>query len=164
MLLNYDVMPGNARVWVYQANRELTNEEIDLSKPIIENFIQNWKRHGKDLKASYTIKYNTFIVLLVDVAFNEVSGCAIDASVNLLKQLGNKFAVDLTNKLNVSFKDGDNINIVSLANFKKFAEQGKVNNSTIVFNNLVETKLEFEQNWEVEANNSWHKRFISETN
>jgi hypothetical protein len=68
--------------------------------------------------------------------------------------------MDLTNRLNISFRIGSNINIVSMADFQKFVKEGKITAETIVFNNMVTTKSEFEQNWEVPVLNSWHKRFL----
>ncbi len=160
MLVAYNTLPATSKVWVYQSNRAFEPDEVVEIEEQLTQFINSWKRHGEDLKASYLIKYNQFIVLLVDEDFNEVSGCSIDASVNLIKQLEAKFSVDLTNKLNISFKDGDNINVVSMAHFKEYIKQGKITSATIVFNNMVNTKDGFEKNWEVTAANSWHKRFL----
>ena len=44
--------------------------------------------------------------------------------------------------------------------FQKFAKERKITSETIVFNNMVNTKEDFENNWEVPANQSWHKRFL----
>jgi hypothetical protein len=99
-------------------------------------------------------------VVAVDENYQEVSGCSIDASVNLMKQFERKFSIDLTNKLNISFKDNNNINVVSMANFQHYAEQQKITSNTVVFNNMITNKADFEQNWEVTADKSWHKRFL----
>ena len=77
-----------------------------------------------------------------------------------MKQLEKEFGVDLTNKLNVSFKDQDNINIVSLIDFQNYAKQNKITSSTVVFNNMVTLKADLIENWEVTADKSWHKRFL----
>lgn len=160
MLVNFENLEDDARVWVYQSSREFSESETNEIINKIEAFISNWKRHGDDLKASYKIKYNQFLVIAVDEKYNEVSGCSIDASVNFIKQLENEFSLDLTNKLNISFKDNNNINIVSLSDFQKYVKLEKINSNTIVFNNMVTTKGNFEQNWEVTADKSWHKRFL----
>jgi len=160
MFVNYDLMPNDSRVWIYQSNREFNSDELVILKTKIQDFIAVWKRHGADLKASFVIKYNQFIVLLVDEEYNDVSGCSIDASVNLIKQLENHFEIDLTNKLNISFKDNVNVNIVSLSDFQNYVKQEKITSNTVVFNNMVTTKEEFENNWEVTAAKSWHKRFL----
>ena len=125
MFVDYDLMPNDSRVWIYQSNREVNGDELKILKPKIQEFIDVWKRHGADLKASFVIKYNQFIVLLVDEEYNDVSGCSIDASVNLIKKLENYFEIDLTNKLNISFKVSVNIYIVSLADFQNYVKQEK---------------------------------------
>ena len=160
MLVNFESLAPSSTVWVYQSNREFSDNELDIICAKIEGFIPEWKRHGEGLKASYQIKYNQFIILAVDEDFNEVSGCAIDSSVNLMKQFEKAFDLDLTNKLNISFKDNNNVNIVSLADFQKFIKSGKINAETVVFNNMVKTKNELEQKWEVTADKSWHQRFL----
>jgi hypothetical protein len=160
MLVNFESLANDARVWVYQSNREFSESELSKISSKIEGFIANWQRHGEDLKASYLIKYNQFIIIAVDESYNPVSGCSIDASVNLMKQFEKEFSTDLTNKLNISFKDQNNINIVSMADFQKYAKLQKITSNTVVFNNMVTTKADFENNWEVSAANSWHKRFL----
>jgi hypothetical protein len=160
MLVNYESLDDAARVWVYQSSREFSDNEIEEIESKIEMFLSNWRRHGDDLKAAFKIKYKQFIVIAVDEAHNEVSGCSIDASVNLMKQLEKEFSTDLTNKLNISFKDNANINIVSMADFQKYIKQEKITSNTVVFNNMVTTKSDFEKNWEVTADKSWHKRFL----
>ncbi|QXP64642.1 ABC transporter ATPase [Polaribacter sp. HaHaR_3_91] len=160
MFTEYKNLPNNSRVWIYQSNREFTENEINFISEKAEDFINQWTRHGDDLKGSFTIKYNQFLVLAVDESFNNVSGCSIDSSVRFIKELENGLQLDLMDKLNVTFKDNDNINLVKLFDFQKFAEENKVTADTIVFNNMVATKEDFENNWEIPAKDSWHKRFL----
>jgi len=80
--------------------------------------------------------------------------------VHIIRDLQNEFKVDLLDKMNVSFKDGTNINTVSLKDFKEFIKQQKINSNTVVFNNMVTSKADFELGWEVEAGNSWHNKFL----
>jgi hypothetical protein len=160
MFTEYKNLPGNSRVWIYQSNREFTQKEIDFITEKATAFINNWTRHGDDLKGSFTIKYHQFLVLAVDENFNNVSGCSIDASVRFIKQLEAVLKVDLMNKMNVTFKHGEHINMVKLADFQQFAKDKKITDETIVFNNLVSTKEDFENNWEIPAKQSWHQRFL----
>lgn len=160
MFTEYTNLPNNSRVWVYQADREFNVEEIEYISAKAILFIDNWTRHGDDLKGSFTIKYNQFLVLVVDESFNNVSGCSIDASVRFVQELEKELKIDLMNKMNISFKDGENINIVKLSDFQKFAKEKKITASTVVFNNMINTKEDFENNWEVTADKSWHKRFL----
>ena len=96
----------------------------------------------------------------MDESFNYVSGCSIDSSVRFIQQLENELQLDLMDKMNITFKDGENINLVKLKDFQVFAKAKKINSETIVFNNMVNTKKDFEENWEVPAKQSWHNRFL----
>ncbi|MBP8793684.1 MAG: ABC transporter ATPase [Lutibacter sp.] len=161
MFVNFESLANSSKVWIYQSNREFSSHEGEIIKDKIESFVANWNRHGDDLNASYKIVYNQFIVLAVDEDSEGISGCSIDSSVNLIKQLEKEFDIDLTNRLNISFKDGETINVVNMGDFQKYVQQGKVTAETIVFNNMVTTKGDFESNWEVSVANSWHKRYLA---
>ncbi len=161
MLVDFNSLPDTSRVWIYQADREFTQDEAARISEKLNIFVANWKRHGDDLKASFQIKYNQFIVLGVDENYNDVSGCSIDASVHIIKELQKEFEVDLLNKMIVSFKDGDNVNTVSLKAFKAYAKLEKINADTVVFNNMITSKGDFETAWEVEASKSWHAKFLA---
>ncbi|MFY0604714.1 MAG: ABC transporter ATPase [Flavobacteriaceae bacterium] len=160
MYTAYHNLPKNARVWIYQSDRAFTQKEIDFISVNAKSFIEQWTRHGDDLKGSFTIKYNQFLILAVDESFTNVSGCSIDASVRFVKALEEQLNVDLMNKMNISFKDQDHINIVKMQAFKEYVKTEKVTPETIVFNNMVATKEDFETKWEVPANQSWHHRFL----
>ncbi|APZ46591.1 ABC transporter ATPase [Polaribacter reichenbachii] len=160
MFTEYKNLPNNSRVWIYQSDREFTNKEVEFISTKTEEFINAWTRHGDDLKGSFTIKYNQFLVLAVDESFNNVSGCSIDSSVRFVQELEKELELDLMNKMNITFKDNEHINLVKLSDFQRFAAAKKITSETIVFNNMVDTKEDFENNWEVPAKQSWHKRFL----
>ena len=162
MLVNFESLDDNSKIWIYQSNREFSKNEIVEIIDKMEDFIEDWLGHGDQIKASYLIKYNHFIIIAVDQLYNAVSGCSIDASVNFIKELEKEFNIDLTNKLNISYRDADTINIVSLADFKNFAKQHKITSKTVVFNNIISTKAELSEIWEVTADKSWHKRYLVE--
>ncbi len=160
MLVDFNILSDSSKVWIYQSSREFSKDELKEINIELEKFVASWKRHGDDLRASFQIKYNQFIVLAVDESYNNVSGCSVDASTHIFKQFEKKFQVDLFNKMNIAFKDGDHINVVSLSDFQKFVDEQKIDRNTIVFNNLINTKKELETSWEVMADESWHNRYF----
>lgn len=160
MFTPYQNLPPNSRVWIYQSDRAFTEKEMELIALKAEGFINQWTRHGDDLKGSFTIRYHQFIILAVDESFNNVSGCSIDSSVRFIQQLENELQVDLMDKMKISFKDNSALQIVKLGDFQRLAKEKKITSETIVFNNMVTTKEDFENNWEVAATQSWHKRFF----
>ena len=160
MLVDFNTLPEESRVWIYQANRSFTEEELTEIKLKLDVFIENWTAHGSDLNAGYIIKYKRFIVIGLNQNLNKATGCSIDASVHFIQQLENEYGVDLMDKMNVSYKQGDFIAYKSLVDFKKMAKEKAISKNTIVFNNLVTNIAEFNENWEVPASESWHSRFV----
>lgn len=160
MLVDFDTLPEESRVWIYQANRSFSEEEIKELTSKLEVFIEAWTAHGKDLQAGFKIVYKRFIVIALNQNLNMATGCSIDASVHFIQELEKDYNVDLMDKMNVSFKQGEFIAYKPLIDFKKMAKNNSVSKNTIVFNNLVTNIAEFKDNWEVPASESWHSRFI----
>ena len=130
-------------------------------KQKLDEFLTQWTVHGSNLKAGYDIKYKRFITIALDQEVNAASGCSIDASVRFIQSLEQKYNVDLLDKMNVSFKQGEFVAYKTLTDFRKMAKNKSVSPNTIVFNNLVNNKAEYLSDWEVPASDSWHKRFMS---
>lgn len=161
MYVDFESLSGTSRIWVYQSSRELRESEVVEMSHKLKRFIEEWTRHGDDLKGSFQIKYNHFIILAVDESFNQVSGCSIDASTHVFKNFEQEYQLELLNKLNTAFKFGEHINVVSLGDFQKYVQESKIQPETTVFNNMVQTKKELDLSWEIPASKSWHSRYFS---
>ncbi|MFI1771429.1 ABC transporter ATPase [Thalassobellus citreus] len=161
MLVDFNTLPEESRVWIYQANRSLTEQEIEEIQGKTEIFIGNWTAHGGDLEAGYLIRYKRFIVLGLNQNLNKATGCSIDASVRFIQELEKEYNIDLMDKMNVSYKQGEYIAYKTLTDFRKMAKDKAISKNTIVFNNLVNNIAEFNENWEVPASESWHSRFLA---
>ena len=161
MLVPFESLPDSSRVWIYQSNRSFTEEELVEIKKKLDEFLTQWTVHGANLQAGYEIKYKRFITIGLNQEVNAASGCSIDASVHFIQTLEKEYDVDLLDKMNVSFKQGEFVAYKPLADFRKLAKNKSVSPKTIVFNNLVNNKAEYLSDWEVPAAESWHKRFMS---
>ena len=87
-------------------------------------------------------------------------GETIDGCESTIQELEKAYKVDLMDKMNVSYKQGDYVAYKTLTDFKKMAKDKAVSKNTIVFNNLVNSKAEYLEFWEVPASESWHSRFL----
>lgn len=160
MYIPFENLPEESRIWIYQSSRKFSEAEVtDIEKDLVD-FITNWAAHGTSLEASYQIKYNRFIILAVNQEVQQATGCSIDKSVEFIQQLEQKYEVDLLDKMNVAFKQGEFVTYKTLLEFKKLAKDKSVSENTIVFNNLVNTIEEFKDGWEIPAAESWHSRFF----
>jgi len=153
-------LPDNSRVWVYQANRTFTSSELTELYEILASFNTSWEAHGTKLNSAIEVFYNQFIVFFVDQQSQEATGCSIDKSIGIVKIIQQKLSVDLLDRLNLTYKVGSDISTIKMVDFQTKAKAGEISESTIVFNNLVETKADFLANWETTAGNSWHNNLI----
>ncbi|MGV6828463.1 MAG: ABC transporter ATPase [Flavobacteriales bacterium] len=161
MITEFNKLPENARIWIYQANRKLSDDEIHFISEKTQLFLEQWTAHGSDLEAGFEIKYHRFIIIGLNQEKATATGCSIDASVHFIQSLEKALGVKLLDKMNVTFYNGDFIAHKSLSDFRKMAKARSVSKNTIVFNNLVQTKAEYLENWEVPAKDSWHNRFLA---
>ena len=160
MFVNFEELPDDARIWIYQSNRSFTQDELDELKVRLADFLEEWTAHGTSLKASFQLPYGRFLVIGLDQSQAEASGCSIDASVHFIQELQKRYDVDLLDRMNVTFKQGKHLAYKDLKEFKKLVKNKGVSRNTIVFNNLVNTKSEYEDHWEVPLEDSWHARFL----
>ncbi|MCB0456313.1 MAG: ABC transporter ATPase [Flavobacteriaceae bacterium] len=161
MLTPFENLPDESRIWVYQANRKLTDDEVSFIEEQTRAFLEQWTAHGAELEAGFEMKYHRFIVIGLNQENASASGCSIDASVHFIQTLEKKLEIDLLDKMNVTFYHGEYIAYKPLLEFKKMAKNRSVSGNTIVFNNLVNTKAEYLEHWEVPAKDSWHSRFLA---
>lgn len=161
MIKDFKELPDNSRVWIYQSNRKLSDNEVAAISIKTNAFLEQWTSHGKDLDAGFEIKYNRFIVIGLNQENASATGCSIDSSVYFIQKLEKEYDLDLLDKMNVTYYNGEFIAHKSLIDFKKMAKAKSVSKNTVVFNNLVNTKLDYLENWEVPAKDSWHSRFLA---
>ena len=161
MLVDFDTLNNESRVWVYQSNRTISKEEISEIELKIKDFLISWTAHGNDLEASFIIKYGRFIIISLNESTAKATGCSIDSSVWFIKGLEEQYNINLLDKMNVSYRHGEFIAYKPLIEFKKMIKNRSISKKTIVFNNLINNKSEFLNNWEVPIEESWHNRFFN---
>ena len=160
MVVSFDSLPQTSHIWIYQCNRSFSDSELEEISEKLTTFLEGWSAHGADLQSGFEIKYKRFIIIALDQNVNPATGCSIDASVRFIQELETAYKVDLMDKMNVSYKQGEYIAHKTLTDFKKMAKEKAVSKNTIVFNNLVNTKAEYLEFWEVPVSESWHSRFV----
>ena len=151
-----------SRVWIYQSDRQLSDEETNEVQQYLDGFTAQWTAHNSHLKAKAEIRYNRFLILIVDESQAGASGCSIDKSVNFMKQLEQQFHINLFDRFNLAYKHGDEVLSIPRHEFEALIKEGKINKDSIVYNNLVQTLGELQTNWEVPFKDSWHIRLFGD--
>jgi len=145
-----------SRVWIYQSDRKFTSNEENEILNKLASFTNQWKAHGNELLAKAEIRYGFFIILTVDESQAGVTGCSIDSSVRLIKEIEQEYHVDLFNRFNMAYKVIGEVVVNSKEDFETLVNIKQITPETIVFNNMVQNLAELETKWEVPFQNSWH--------
>ncbi len=156
----FDEMPDSARLWVYQANRALSEPERASLENNLAHLCETWMAHGAPLKTSFRIEHNRFVILAVDERDAGASGCSIDGSVRLLKDIGQSLEVDFFDRQHVAFLVGEQVMAYPMTRLKTLFDEGILNADAVSFNNAVSSKAEWAKGWRVAANQSWLSRYL----
>ena len=159
MLVDFKTLSEEAKVWIYPSSRKFYPQEIEGLKEKLKTFSEEWKSEDEDFKVSFELKYNRFIIFSV-AAKTLVSNIARDKHVGFVLQLQQEYDVELLDKMNVCFKQGEYTQYKELKDFKKLIKNKAVTGKTVVFDNLIQTKYELENYWEVPMTDSWYNRFL----
>ena len=160
MLIDFTDISNDAKIWIYQASKQLTAEAKDLLSLEAEAFCEQWSAHSTPLKSAYKILHDKFLVLAVDEGFNMASGCSIDSSVRFVKNVEPKLGVNFFDRTQVAFLIDDNVYTTGLHSIKDEINSGKIEPDTLTFNLQAENVAEFHSNWLVPAQESWMKRYF----
>ncbi|QIL40792.1 ABC transporter ATPase [Pedobacter sp. HDW13] len=145
-----------SRVWIYQSDRKFSSIEENQILNKLAAFTNQWKAHGNELLAKAEIRYGFFIILTVDESQAGVTGCSIDSSVRLIKEIESEYHVDLFNRFNIAYRIDDEVKVQGKEDFETLVNIKQITPETIVFNNMVQTLADLESKWEVPFKNSWH--------
>lgn len=160
MFVDYTSISNDAKVWVYPSDRKFYSTEIDEIEKKIKKFAENWKLEDENFKVSYRFLYNRFIILVADDSETTLTNADIDTSVSFILQLQETYKVNLLDKMNVCFKQGEYLQYKELKDFKKLVKNKAVTAKTIIFDNLINNKEDLENYWEIAIEDSWYNRYL----
>lgn len=165
MLFSLELPNGyspQSRVWIYQAMRPFTHEELQSATAAVSAFTKNWLSHGEPVKGTGMVLPQGFIILVADIAVTGVSGCSTDSSVRLVKELDSRFNAGLFDRQLLAFLVNNEVVRIPMQELNRAIAAQQVTPNTPYFNNMVETLDELSNGWPVPAGQSWlSKKFIA---
>ena len=159
MFVPYETLSNEARVWVYPSSRKFYPQEIEELNKKLSDFVDNWKKEDENFKASFQLLYNRFVVFYADEN-SVLVNADIDKVAGFIIGLQQDYEIELLDRMNVCFKQGEYVQYKELKDFKKLIKSKAVNAKTVVFDNLILTKSDLENYWEVPITESWYNRFL----
>lgn len=165
MFIPFDQLPSHARVWVYQSNRRLSDDEVRFIEQEGATFSDQWAAHGQALHASVIVQHNHFLIVAVDERELGASGCAIDSSVGFVRSVADALRkagapVEFFDRTLVAFWKDDSVALVPLREAKEQIAAGEISADAYLFNNVIATKTALEDAWKVPVRISWLARYL----
>lgn len=96
-----DQLKESERVWFYGFTKQLNHDQLLDLKNLLSAFTEQWKSHGKQVKGKGMLIDDTLIAITVDNGFMEASGCSIDSSVQVIKEITEKYSLDTFDRLKI---------------------------------------------------------------
>ena len=160
MDVNLEGLDDHSKIWIYQSNRKLTQEESIATQVALNRFAANWVAHNQQLKAKALLVEDQFIILAVDETLAGASGCSIDSSVHFLKDLQSQLGVDLFDRMRFAYKDIDGqIQSADRQSFSDLYTSGAITDDTLVIDTLIKTKGDLSSILKP-LKDSWHSRMV----
>src|SRR5687767_4541222 len=125
-----------SRVWIYQSNRLFSIQEALAIEEMLNDFTSKWLSHGAPVKGAAHLFFGQFIILMADEKATGVSGCSTDSSVRLIKDIEQKFNVNMFDRMTLAFAVKEKIQLLPLAQLQYAADNGFIDGDTLYFNNL----------------------------
>ncbi|MGI9159714.1 MAG: ABC transporter ATPase [Saprospiraceae bacterium] len=150
-----------SRLWIYIADRPLTETESRFAQEALSVFTRQWTSHNHQLKAEAEWYQNRILILLVDESLAGASGCSIDKSVHFLESLGKELQIDFFDRMQFAWIDAAGVLQVSnRPEFQRLLQEGVITPETLVVNTLADTRAEIADNWLLPYKGSWVERVV----
>lgn len=160
MNILFEQIPDSAKIWIYASNRPLTITEQSDIQQLGVAFVETWTAHQQQLKASFIILHNVFLILAIDESYNEVSGCGIDKSIHFIQEVDKKYSLNLFDRLQIELWQNTDVIMTNKQKLSVMLQEGVVNEQSIVFNKTITTKKELEASFMIPLGLSWVYRSI----
>jgi len=155
MFAPLDQLPDDARVWIYQADRALTETECRALNEGLSTFAQGWAAHGAPVRAWAGVQGSHFLVFAADEAYSGVSGCSIDSSVRAVRQWGEQLDVDFFGRLVLACETPAGLQLLHRDALEGAEQAGIIHPDTPVYDNTVQTLGEWRRHWKRPLHASW---------
>lgn len=156
MYISYDKLTKKAKCWVYITDKPMLSNR-SLVKDHLKNLCDQWVSHGKNINSSFQLYKENFIILFAD---EDISGCSIDSSNNLLRETLNQLKIDIQPNSKIGIFIGDKVEFKERSTLIKLIRDKELNLKNKIVNTTVKNKEEYDKNWILDINKSWLVNFI----
>ncbi|MCB2380186.1 hypothetical protein LGH70_21505 [Hymenobacter sp. BT635] len=160
MFVPFSELPASARIWIYQASRPFTATELAQLEPELQRFAAEWTSHGRNLEASAVILHHQFLVIGLNEAVADASGCSIDASVRFVRLVEEQTGLQLLEKSQLAFLVDNQVQLIDRRQLREAIAAGRLTAQTPYFDNTVAENGQLRQAWPAPAATTWLAKYF----
>jgi len=160
MLVSFDTIQEDARIWIFPSSRLLTNQDVEKINHSCSSFLTSWTAHKMDLNAALKVVDHAFLVISVDEQMTGASGCSLDKLHQFVKELGANLSVSFLERLNVTFlSEDEKVNILPIKEVESLLQNATISPSTIVYDVTLLVKGDLDTKFKVPLRETWINRY-----
>jgi len=150
----FDRLPDSSRLWIFAADRALSEAEAEMLSREMQSFCNSWVAHNLPVTGSAMMMYDQFLFVAADDR-TFPSGCSTDEMFRRVRMLGETYGVEFFGIPRVQYRENGSIRSIKRNEFSLAAKN--ISSDVKVFDNTLTSLKEFrEGKWELPAKNTWH--------
>lgn len=159
--VSFASLPDDARVWVFGASDDLTEENAARMLSAVDAYLDEWRAHGEPLVCARDWRDDRFLVIGVDQRAAGASGCSIDALFRLLLELQSSLGATIVGSGRIYYRDDAGaIQCTTRPEFARLLAAGIVGDDSIVYDTSVVTSADYRERFERPLAESWHRDLV----
>ena len=160
MVVEFDKIADDSRLWIYQIDRNLSSDEETKLLNETSVFLKEWTAHGSKLSAAVKIVDHRLLIIAADESHSGASGCSIDSQVAFLRDVQLKLNIDLFSRSNIFYVENNSFKSMDLNEFKHQISTGELSDETLFYNTTIHKKGQLEDSFIIPVKESWLMRMI----
>lgn len=156
-------LPPGSRVWVFAANRPLTEEDEARLADVVSRVFDVWAKKSPCVRGVREFREGRFLVVGADEREDRVSGCGIDAMMQWVRQLEAESGLRLVDRMLVFWRGDDGaVRSATRGDFTRLLASGEVGPATPVFDTAASTSDVFRAGrFVLPLAESWHAQIFA---
>ncbi len=155
----FSSLTGHARTWIYGFEKTLSVEQRKLVHERLSSFMNQWATHGESVRGDFLIAYDRFVIIAAET---DLSGCSIDSSTHLFKDLKEYENLNALNRNLIFYWKNQTIRFLKRNHLYELFAKNAINVHTIVFDLTIQTVDQLRQKkFETPLSQTWVAQLLA---
>jgi hypothetical protein len=159
MLVDFNTLSDNSRIWIFQSALPLDGDSGTQLIQSVHWFINDWTAHQQSLTASAEIRDDFFLVVAVDEAAAGASGCSVDKLFRFVQDFERENGIRLTERNQVVVY-GERATALPLDAVIEQVKSGLISSDAAIYDVTVESLGDYRSRFVAPVGQTWLSRYL----